>query len=305
MKTIPLLLAAATAIACCSLTFFPARAAESSSLKFVPGDKGEFTFDTGVLRGKLRAGGKSAGLSSVIHIPTGARLDASMGLFSHYRLFTANKRYGTAGWDFPSEAKLTPDGIVEVRWPDTPERPFELRASYRWAAPNILDLDTTVVARADLPRFESFLASYFSSGFTNAAVCGGLETGSAFIPADKSAGTWLAFPRDDQAVSIIQDGRWKIEPNPVDWVIMPKLTRNLTFRRAPATGLSAVIMSPSQDAFAILTPYQSEPHYSSYLCLFGRDIKSGESATARSRLVIAPNLKESEILALYNQYLGR
>jgi hypothetical protein len=64
-------------------------------------------------------------------------------------------------------------------------------------------------------------------------------------------------------------------------------------------------MSPPQDTFAILTPYQSEPHYSTYLCLFGRDLKPGESATARSRLVIAPNLKERDILAFYNQYLGR
>ena len=45
------------------------------------------------------------------------------------------------------------------------------------------------------------------------------------MPADKSAGVWQAFPRDDQAVSIIQDGRWKFQPNPVDWVIMPHLAK--------------------------------------------------------------------------------
>ena len=57
-----------------------------------------FTFDTGVLKGKLRAEGKSTGLSSVVHLSTGATLDSSMGLFGHYRVFSANKRHGTAAW---------------------------------------------------------------------------------------------------------------------------------------------------------------------------------------------------------------
>ena len=34
--------------------------------------EGEYVFDTGFLRGKIRAGGKSRGLSSVVHIPSGA-----------------------------------------------------------------------------------------------------------------------------------------------------------------------------------------------------------------------------------------
>src|ERR1035441_831755 len=88
----------------------------------------EFAFDTGVLKGKLRAGGKSVGLSSVVHLPTGLTMDSSMGLFGHYRVFSANKRYGTAAWDWPSVASLPPAGSVEVRWPSAEDRPFELRA---------------------------------------------------------------------------------------------------------------------------------------------------------------------------------
>src|SRR5512137_1801862 len=139
-------------------------------LVFAASGTNEFVFDTGVLKGKLRAGGKSKGLSAVVHIPTGVRLDSSMGLFGHYRVFSANKRYGTAGWDWPSEAKLLPDGSVEAHWPAAEDRPFELRAVYRWAAPNILDLETRVQAQASLEKFESFLASYFTEGFTNACV---------------------------------------------------------------------------------------------------------------------------------------
>ena len=127
-------------------------------LSFSLSGTNEFAFDTGVLKGKLRAAGKSRGLSSVVHLPTGATLDSSTGLFGHYRVFSANKRYGTAAWDWPSDARLRQDGSVEVCWPSTDDRPFELRAVYRWAAPDTLDLETTVQAKTDLAKFESFMA---------------------------------------------------------------------------------------------------------------------------------------------------
>ena len=31
-----------------------------------------------------------------------------------------------------------------TRWKAAPDRPFELRATYRWATPNALDLETVV-----------------------------------------------------------------------------------------------------------------------------------------------------------------
>jgi len=77
---------------------------------------------------------------------------------------------------------------------------------------------------------------------------------------------------------------------------MPKLTRPLAVRRAPAAGLTAVLSSPASDCFAISTPQQSDPHGSLYLSLFGCDLKEGETARARARLVVAPDLSEEEIL---------
>src|ERR1017187_8906776 len=118
-----------------SLAQAQVKSPDNRLLAFSASGTNEFTFDTGVLKGKLRADGKSRGLTSVVHLPTGATLDSSMGLFSHYRVFSANKRFGTAAWDWPSEAKLRRDGSVEVRWPSAEDRPFELHAVYRWAAP--------------------------------------------------------------------------------------------------------------------------------------------------------------------------
>jgi hypothetical protein len=276
--------------------------AGNGKLGFTAAGTNEFAFDTGVLKGKLRAGGKSTGLSSVVHLPTGVTLDTSMGLFGHYRVFTTNKRYGTAAWDWPSDARLRRDGSVEVRWPSTDDRPFELRAVYRWAAADTLDLETSVQAKADLPKFESFMASYFAECFTNACVYARSTSQQWLETADKSHGTWQAFPRDDQAVAIIEDGRWKLPPNPVDWVIRPRLAKPLAIRGCPANDLRAVIMSPPQDCFAVLTPFEAEGHRSMYLCLFGIDLKAGETARARARLVIGTDLA-GKIDQLYSDYL--
>jgi hypothetical protein len=306
MKPRALVVTALTiAYAMCGLSFAQAQVKPSGNkmLVFSASGTNEFAFDTGVLKGKLRAGGKSTGLSSVVHVPTGMTLDRSMGLFGHYRIFSANKRYGTAAWDWPSDARLRRDGSVEVRWPSTEDRPFELRAVYRWAAPNILDLETTVQAKTNLAKFESFLGSYFSEGFTNACVCVRSNSQQRLEPADKSCGIWQAFPRDDQAAAIIQDGRWTYPPSPVDWVIRPRLAKPLGIRRSPANDLSAVFMSPPQDCFAVLTPEEANSHRSMYLSLFGQDLKAGETARARARLVIGTKLAGKTIDRLYQDYL--
>jgi len=280
-----------------------AEPAASGRLAFTAAGTNEFAFDTGVLKGKLRAGGRSTGLSSVVHQPTGAILDSSMGLFGHYRVFSANRRYSTAAWDWPSEAALRRDGSVEVRWPAAADRPFELRAVYRWTAPNTLDLETSVQAGTNLSRFESFLASYFAAGFTNACVYVRSNGQSWLTAVAQGEGVWQAFPRDDRAVSIIQDGRWKFPPNPVAWVIRPPLAKPLGVRRCPANDLRALVMSPPSDCFAVLTPFETEPHRSLYLSLFGQDLKAGERARARARLVIGTNLAGETIDRLYADYL--
>ncbi len=280
--------------------------AKTGSLAFVAAGTNGFAFDTGVLRGKLRADGKSRGLTSVEHIASGTRLDRGTGLFGHYRVFTASKRYGTAAWDWPGEAELQPDGSVEARWPATAERPFEMRVIYRWITPNALDVVTIVRAKVDLVDFESFLACYFTEGFTNSlayvAELPGKAAQAGFLAAEPSLGDWLAFPRDDAAMAIFNDGRWTIQPNPVEWLKMPRLAKPLGIRRNPATGLTAAIMAPPTDAFALCTPQHTEGHYSMYLSLFGRDLKAGETARARARLVIEAGLSNPDVVKAYTEY---
>lgn len=261
-----------------------------------------FRFDTGALRGTLRGDGTSAGLTAVFDCMTGTALAKSLGLFSHYRLLDAGARYGTAAWDWTSSAKLLPDGAVEVLWQANADHPFDLKARYCWAASNALDVTTTVTARKELRKFESFLASYFN-GFAQSRVFATNDGSSEFIVAQKSDGNWQAFPRDDDAAKIIGDGRWKRPPHPVEWTIRKPMAAPLGMRRDGASGLTALIMARPQDCFGVLTPYGDEEHRSLYLSLFGRDLKSGETVSAMSRLVVGREISDSQAVAMFEEFV--
>jgi hypothetical protein len=282
--------------------------AKTMKLVFTAAGNGEYEVDTGVVRGKLRAEGKSLGLSSVVHVRSGVTLSRGYGIFGHYRVFVASHRFGTAAWDWPSTASLLDDGTVEVSWPSAQDRPFELKATYRWHDPSSLNLMTEVKAQKDLPKFEVFLASYFNDTFTNSLVFvkqhPEAEKKPGFLAATQPFGDWLMFPRGPVAVQIIKDGRWKIEPNPVDWVIMPESDRPLGVRRDPNTGVTAVLMAPPDDCFALSTPHQTESHFSLYLSLFGKTIRAGETARARARLWVAENPSDQQILDRYQTYMN-
>lgn len=287
------------------LTQSAAVGAPDSSLAFKTAPGGEFTFDTGVLRGKLRPKGKCLGLAAVVHAPSGIALDrgeGGYGLLSHYRVFTANRRYGGGAWDWSSAASLRPDGAVEVIWATDPARPFDLRALYRWVSPDVCEVETIVTARQDISGFESFLASYFQNRFTNCMVYASQPPagpGAArFVATDKAAGIWQMFPRDDAVLSLIKDGRWKLDPSPVDWTIRDKLGSPIGVRRDPVSGLTAALLASAEDCFAIAAPFETEGHYSIYLCQFGRNLKGGETARARGRLVISSEFSQQKIVEI-------
>jgi hypothetical protein len=255
----------------------------------------------------LREAGKGLGLSSTVHVPTGTTLNGAYGILSYYRVFTTNKRYGTAAWGWPGTSKLLPDGAVQVTWPEGNDRPFEMVAIYRFRDGSTLDVETIVKPGRDLSKFEVFLASYFHEAFplpqVYVAASPEAEGKPAFLTARKSFGNWQMFPRNDDVVPIIRDGRWKKEPNPVDWKIMPRMAMPIALRRGTEAAPTAILMAPPDDCFAIATPYEGEGHYSMYFSLFGRDIRAGQTARARLRLVVANTSSDLEILGLYRKYM--
>ena len=282
-------LAAAVALSCAA-----------ADLKFHPAGAGVFQFDTGVLQGTLRNEGRSIGLLPVTHVPSGASLASSMGLFSIYRVFSDGVRYGKGMWDWPSDARAGSGGSVKVVWPPAEDRPFAMSAVYRWAAADTLDIEISARPERDLHGFEAFLAAYFGKQFTSAEV---LVKGR-LVPAERANGQWQMFPRGAGSVSIIRDGRWKLLPNPVDWAVQPEYEYPVSVRRDPSSGLAAVIMAPARDCFAVATPDQSDQHYSTYLSLFGRNVGKGETVKARARLAFRPSVDEKQVRELYRRYMG-
>lgn len=301
MKTTPFL-----ALGCAVIIAGSAAAAEGTLAFHADGTNG-FAFDTGMIHGRLRAGGQSRGLTPVIHNRSGLRIDRGAGLLGHYRLFTANSRYPD-GWSIPSEATLRADGSVEVTWAASADRPFTLAAVYRIVGPSEIEVQTTVQAREKIDTFESFLASYFSPDFTNAAVLirsAERPDSRRFVRAEERHGTWLVFPRDDQAMAIVRDGRWAIEPNPVNWTRMPAFAAPVALRRAPTAGLTAVLMGESAECFAVLMPHETETHYSLYLSQFGQRLGAGEKRSSRARLVLLDNGSDAEAERSYDRWQPR
>ncbi len=278
-------------------------ASASGALAFSAGQNGEYTFDTGLVRGTLCGGGRSSGLTSVVHIPSGTRLDGGSGIFGFYRLLATDHRYGRMGWDIPGRSRLLSDGAVEITLPAADDRPFELSAVYRWTGPATMDLTATIKPRADLSNFELFLASYFNDAVPSPYVYAQTDSGPGeFLLAEKSYGDWMTFPRDKAWLPMIRDGRWQKEPYPINWAIVREYALPLAVRRGDAQKPAVVLMAPREDCVAISMPYEGESHYSLYLSLFGRDVKAGQSATAHARFVVTTDASDREILDLYQTY---
>ncbi|MHC4180065.1 MAG: hypothetical protein ACYSWU_21385 [Planctomycetota bacterium] len=103
---------------------------------------------------------------------------------------------------------------------------------------------------------------------------------------------------------MIRDGRWKQPPDPVEWAIRPTLIGPLGMRRDRQTGLVALVMAPPEDCFAVATPQSEEGHRSLYLSLCGQDVKAGQTAAARSRLVIRRAVSFEGAVRIYEEYLN-
>lgn len=294
-----------------------ATGAEPATPAFRPAEEdGCVAFDTGILRGKVRLDGKLQGISSVVFAPTETVLTTSVGLLSYYRVFSTGKRYGQAARDWPLQATLQEDGALQVTFPPGEEHPLEITGTFRWRAPDTLDLETAVTPQAAMPCMEIFLSSYLVEGFEGSVYVQpnrfAKDKAAEFIRADWSGlldGNYLVFPRDGAVLPMIYDGRWEFPPSPVTWAFTRYLAAPIGIRRHAQAGLTAVLMAPPSDCFAVSVPYNKTPpdnvagHGSVYLSLFGYDVAAGRTVTAHCRLIIAKDLSDEMILQRYREYL--
>jgi len=283
------------------------------------GEPGFYQFDTGELRGKVRVNGKSQGITELVHCASGVAVahgGSLPGIFSYYRVFSTDTRYGHAARDWPTASKIRSDGSLEVYWAPAADHPLEITAVYRWSSSDTLDLETVVKPQKDMPRFELFLSSYFMPEFRALVYVkpNFFNQGKPeFLPADVNPlvdGSYLMFPRDREAGLRIFDRRWEFPPDPVQWSVTRWLAAPLAMRRDDNRGITALLMAPAEDCFAVATPYNKTPpdgvagHQSLYLSLFGQDIAADQTARAHARLVVGKNISNGRAVELYQQYLA-
>ncbi|MBN1346308.1 MAG: hypothetical protein JXQ73_26710 [Phycisphaerae bacterium] len=289
---------------------------------FKPGEQaGCFAFDTGVVRGTLRADGKSQGMPTVVDVKTGTELaygGGNPGILSYYRLFSKERRWGDPkasdtfrAW--PQEAKCLDDGSVRIQWAAKADHPVAVTATYRWVAPGTLDLETTVTPQIDMPEFEIFLSSYFNHDFKNFVYVHAPRQGKPYflqpVGSDLVFGTYLAFPRDLKAARMIYDGRWEQGHNPVQWSVTRFLAAPLGMMVDEKTGVTFVQMARPEECFAMEMPYNLTPpdgvagHHSMYFSLFGGDVKAGQSAKARFRMVVGRGIDPRRAVELYEAFV--
>jgi hypothetical protein len=296
----------------------PALAADAPNLAFRPGEKGFYEFDTGVLRGKMKLDGRWQGICPLFYVPTGAELTKAPGVFSFYRVLATDKRYGDAARDWPWQGKVRDDGALEITFPGDDRCPLAAQGVFRWTAPDTLDMETTIEAKADFAKFELFMSNYVAKSF-DVWIYTKPNRFSKKAPASLVRGDWnefvdgcyLMYPRDLAATQLIYDGRWEYPPNPVQWAVSRHMAGPLAVRRDEQSGLSMVWMSPPDDVFAVAVPYNKTPpdgvagHSSVYFCHYGRDLAAGAKAVLRSRLVVKKDLTNDAAVKLYEEYVAK
>lgn len=283
-------------------------AQQTKPLAFEPAAHNTFVFDTGHLTGQLRTGQLAYGVDALEQVPPGHQIAGRYGVMNIYRVFSDGKRYGEAGWGWPSRAERRRDGSVVITSQADKSRPFTFSAHYRWISPTTLDLRIEVVPRRELHKFEVFLASYFDASYDRCQVnvrapSGGAEE-TTFKTADRSLGNWLMFPRDQAAIKLIQDGRWQLPPHPVEWAILDEHARPLVVRRKKS-GTAVLLMARPQDCFAVAMPYETEAHYSVYFSLFGRDLAAGQPAVAHASMTVVDATSAQDAVKCFEAFIDR
>jgi hypothetical protein len=277
-----------------------------------------YCFETELVSGRFLTAGKYQGLRSLVHRATGVEIAAGEklpGLVAPYRVFGNGRRYGDVR-DRPGRAELVPGGL-RVTYLADDANPFEVVSFYAWDG-DTLDARYSVRPQVEMLSFELGVASYLSAGFrayvSRQSNTWG-ETGSRMVPVDANPMTdvYALFPRNEAAMKTIFDGRWDLPPYPVRYAVPAYFAEPLAYRRHVKSGVMALGMGDPTECYAVCIPVNDPPEDPSpakgyqgvYFYHFGRDLRAGETATARVRWVVGRDIPEAEIVARWQAFAGQ
>ena len=279
--------------------------AQDQRLSFHLDGTNNLAFDTGVVKGSLQKDGRGEALKPITFVEPNVAIDSNHGLFVPYRFLTPQRRYGFGSWEWPRTGNLLDNGAAELNWAGAPDRPFNFSTIYQWRSADTLDLTVFFTPQTNLDKFELFLGSYFQKFSKAKAYAQDAGNGNAgFVEwAGDKARDMQVFPRSEQVLPMINDGRWTFPPYPQHLAIRPTLAAPLGMKVQPESGVTVLIMSPPEDCFAVSMAQQGAQANALYLSLFGKDVKQGETLTGHARLIFGRNISDTQALQKYAEYL--
>lgn len=312
-----------------ALAWTPALGATDSKLAFRDDGQGNLVFNTGVVKGSLKKEGLGDGLKPISFCDPAVSISHNHGLLVPYRFLTTLKRYGFASWEWPRTGKVLDNGAAELRWLAATNRPFVFSTTYRWKTADTLDMTVAFTPNINMEKFELFLGSYFRAFTKTMAYVQDAGNGRpGFLDAPKNKGGMQLFPRNEEVMSVIKDGRWKYPPLPNDWSFRnlssdhaspshrsknpaypaywsfrPAYQAPLGMRQEPKSGVTVLLMAPPADCIALSMTQQEAWLGAFYLNLWGKDVRKGQTLTSRPRLVFGRNLTEEQAVQEYAEYL--
>src|ERR1043166_7535920 len=258
-------------------------------------------FETDEMKGVLQADGDRHGVRQLLHKPSGVEIvNSDLMVLNLFRLFAVHLGMGT-----PRLFKRTwkVDGnAVEISWPRTDEHHADLVARYEVHEPNLVDLTITVRSQGTYAAYELFLSDYFNTSLRPHLYVKGNPQGPTpekpelIAPKgnDVTRSLGLVFPRDFFAAQRTGDGRWERDEMgmPITRLAaMRYYAYPFAFQGDTERGMAAVLMSRPQDAFAVITGYDTDDPKDAwknqnpmYLSLFGNDLLPGDERTVKVRL---------------------
>lgn len=272
-----------------------------------------YAFETAEIQGTLRPGNEFPhhGLTQLVHKATGIEFVHPLYAILNLYRFMHRGPAGTTGMDSDlgnprqGERHVEADASsVTLRWAlQDPTHP-EMSIRYEIAEPATIDMTVTVTPSAEAHDFEALLACYFDpvhvphvylarDRFELEDEPGRFGDEPELAPVNVNPvfrGGVLVYPRDEDAVGISVDGRWRdiARFSPVRRNKMP-----VCFQADRQQRVAAVLMSRPDDCFAVSSGYDSpdardrfHKHNPLYLSLFGGVLEPGVVRTARARLVV-------------------
>ena len=273
-----------------------------------------YAFETAKIQGALRPGNEFPhhGLTHLVHKSTGIEFVHPLyAILNLYRFMHHAAGDAATGMDSDlgnprqGERDVEADASsVTLRWAlQDPTHP-KVSIRYEILEPATIDMTVTVTPNAEAHDFETLLACYFDPVhvphvylardrfeledepglFTDEPELAPVNVNPVF------RGGVLVYPRDEDAVGISVDGRWRdiARFSPVRRYKVP-----VCFQADRQQRVAAVLMSRPADCFAVSSGYDSpdardrfHKHNPLYLSLFGGTLEPDVVRTARARLVV-------------------